>query len=127
MMTWSEFVERAISVPFLEKGRSFDGWDCWGLCVVGYRELYDLQIVDRDYPSTKDYRTIHRLFTEGRRTWRQVVVPTVGNVAIIFRRGLDIHAGLVGEREMILHVEEQVGTVQEPIKDFRVEGFYEYC
>ena len=123
-----EFINRAISVPFVVRGRSFDGWDCYGLIVRAYRELYGIDIPDyvgRYDPH--DFNAVGRLFFDGLPKWERLPegVRETGDVALIFHQGRPIHCGLVvGGGRRILHAEEGVGTVSERISRFRIEGIY---
>ena len=131
-LTMDQFIEKAISVPFVSRGRSFDGWDCFGLVVRAYRDVFGVEIPDYGdrYKDTRDFRSIHELFREGMASWKKVVDdhPEVGDVAVIFRQGRPIHAGIVVvDGRHILHSEELVGTVCEPIYRFRLEGIYRWA
>ena len=35
-----------IPVPFMEQGRDRAGWDCWGVIVCAYREVYGIELPD---------------------------------------------------------------------------------
>ena len=52
-MTWEQFTERAVLTPFLDKGRSYLGFDCWGLVVCGYRDVLGVSL-----PSYDEYDTV---------------------------------------------------------------------
>lgn len=123
-MTLDEFTYQAIGVPFVEHGRDFDGWDCWGLVVTAYREVLGLNVPDYTYDGVSNYRALARNFEDrGASHWRQVE-PKPLTVALIYRRGLVIHAGLVLPKSRILHVEKGIATCHQPMRDFRFEGFY---
>ena len=125
-MTTGQFVERAVCVPFLDKGRSYDGWDCWGLVVCYYRDVLGVVLPSYDdYDTVRNHKALVRLFTTNAPEWRKVLAAIDGRVALIFRGALPLHAGLViANGRRILHCEEDVGTVSEPIGRFRIEGIY---
>lgn len=125
-MSPDQFTRQAVGVPFVEHGRDFDGWDCWGLCVVAYREVLGVTIPDYTYATTRDHRHLAALFDDRRDSsrWSQVYRSSSLDIAIVFRRGRQIHAGLVMPGRKILHVEQGVETCLEPISAFRVEGYY---
>ena len=125
---WGQFAGRAVKVPFLDRGRDYDGWDCWGLVVCCYRDVSNIDLPMHDaYDTVSDHRAVNRLIVEGVKSWSKAVKAEAGNVACIFRRGLPLHCGVMlpGGRR-ILHCEEKVGTVHEPIERFRLEGIYEW-
>lgn len=129
-MTLENFAAKAVGipVPFEELGRSYGGWDCWGLVVMAYREVLGVELHDysRDYESVGDVRLLRRLFEDRRRAeaWIQVDDPRPMDLACIFRRGLPIHVGLLLPRRRLLHVEKGVDTVHQHESAFRIEGYY---
>lgn len=130
-MTLAEFCERAISVPYLDKGRSWSGWDCWGLVYVAYRDVLgiDLPSWSDAYVTAADRAEIERLIHDGRSDWTEIPLPEArdGDVALLRDGGRDSHVGLiVGPR--ILHSRERVGTVLEPITRWRprLVGLYRH-
>ena len=126
-MSWDAFIERAIGVPYRNLGRDYSGWDCWGLCVMAYREVFGIEIPDVCYESAENFRESMRLFSQHKDRWNRTEHHALGSVALIYRRGLLIHAGLASVEGLILHVEKAVGTVQEPASEMRIEGYYAYA
>lgn len=127
-MTLEQFSRRAIGVPFIPFGRDFDGWDCYGLLVVAWREIVGLELPDFVYDSVNNYRLLNSLFSERSTTyWQRVDRGKPMTCAAIYRRGLIIHTGLVVPGRRILHVEQGIETCAEPIGNFRIEGFYAPC
>jgi probable lipoprotein NlpC len=124
-MTLNEFQRKAIGVPFVERGRDYEGWDCWGLVVAAYRDVLGIHVPDYvDYYSTQEYRLIARVFA-GRSGDEWVKVdPRPMAIACIYRRGVVIHVGLVVPGRKIMHVEQGVETCLQPITSFRIEGCY---
>ena len=126
-MTWDEFTERAITTPFFDKGRTWLGWDCWGLVRCGYRDVLGILLPSYDdYDTVRNHKALVRLFIHNAPDWGKVPDAVEGRVALIYRRALPLHAGLViANGQRILHCEEGVGTVHEPIGRFRIEGIYD--
>lgn len=126
-MTYDEWMRRAIGVPFVEMGRDFDGWDCWGLVIAAYRDVAGIGIPDYTCGIT-DFKRLAGLFKDrDGGHWKRVDEPEPMAVACIYRRGSVIHAGLVAPRRRIIHVEEGIQTCSQPVTDFRVEGYYVPC
>ena len=130
-MTAEQFVERAVCVPFLDKGRDYDGFDCWGLVVCYYRDVLGIELPSYDgYDSVKNHRAVAKCFREAILTeaWLNVEIPEDGHVAVIYRRGLPLHIGVaICRGSRIQHCEERVGTIHEPLARFRVEGYYRFA
>ena len=127
-MRWSDFIERAITVPFVERGRDYCGWDCWGVAQLAYRDVLGIEIPSYldAYETTSEHRAIYRAFAAGKTAWKRVDQPAAGDLALILRRNLPIHVGVVLEDDRLLHAEANVGTVIEPMDRLRIEGFYRY-
>ncbi len=125
-----QFAEKGMMgpVPFLEKGRSWDGWDCWGLACLAYQEILEFRLRDyaTEYRSTRDYRRLAELYAAGKHLdgWVGIENPEPMDLALIFRRGRPVHAGLVIPGRRILHTEEGVDTLNQPFSQFQIEGFY---
>ena len=41
-MDINEFCRKSVGVPFLQHGRDWYAWDCWGLICVAYKELFGI-------------------------------------------------------------------------------------
>lgn len=37
-----------VGIPYVHKGRSLNGLDCWGLVVLIYRELFNMELLDME-------------------------------------------------------------------------------
>ena len=127
-MTLRDFTRRAVGVPFRAHGRTYDGWDCYGLVQQAFREVLQITLPDwsKEYDDINDWPRIAELFQGAKTICERVDPPKPGDVAMIYRRGRATHCGLVLAGRRILHVEEKAGTIIEPIarNRFRVEGYY---
>lgn len=133
-MTIQEFANKAIrqGVRFKQHGNDFDGWDCWGLIVVAYKEIFDVELphYNEEYNTIKDKNRLFELFHKGAREMfveieKERIEP--GDVAILLLEGVPIHIGLLIDKNRILHIEFGIDTCIQPLKEFRVEGFYRYA
>lgn len=135
-MTPEKFARLAIEVPFVEKGRSWSGWDCWGAVVLFHHEVLgiDLPSYVTDYAdagNTMEGReTLRRLITHHLPKWISVARPEPGDVVLLNIGGRPIHVGLALGGGLMLHTEAKVNTVIErlasPMWARRIEGFYRY-
>ncbi len=129
-MIIADFVKQAIGVPFKPHCYDYNGWDCWGLVVMAYQELYniDLPRYNKQYNNIEEKIQLFKLFDNGKKEqWVQIDVPIPGDVVIVYQSGIPIHIGLVYNKDKILHVKKGVETCLQRIKDFRIEGFYRYA
>ena len=127
-MEWLEFADRAIRVPFREKGRDYSGWDCWGLVCCGYRDVLGIELPSytNGYQGVRQYKALARLFRHGKADgWEICLQGTAGAVAAVYRRGNVLHVGIVmPDNHGILHCEEKPGTVIERPAMLPIEGYY---
>lgn len=121
-MTWAEFVEKAIAVPYIPLGRDYDGWDCYGLLKCAYQDVLGISIPDYAYP-VDGYYEMNELLASERQAWHSVS-EQVGAAALIYWPGRRIHVGIIAQRGKVLHCERKLGTVQQRVSLLRVEGFY---
>jgi len=133
--TLAEFVTRALRVPFLELGRDYDGWDCWGLVYVGQRDVFglDLPRYDDGYGPDDARRgspALRDLIAANMDGWVLVQDPRPGDVVLLRIAGRPVHVGLVVDARRFLHVEEGVGTFVERMDGAmwarRTEGVYRH-
>ena len=126
-MDWIDFLHEAIRVPFKEHGRDYDGWDCWGLVVCGYRDVLGIELPDYSelYDSTRKFKRLSEVFCDRRDNGQWVAGGShVGSVAVILRRQLPIHEGIVFQPGAIIQCEEGVNTVVDYQDKLKIEGFY---
>ncbi len=113
-----------VGLPYAERGRGPDAFDCWGLVVEVYRVGLDLRL-----PLYGDAATCaeeDRLFRHERAFVRQVERPDLFDLVLIRERPW--HIGLWAGRGHLLHMPFAKTSVIEPISTFgrRVEGFYRH-
>ena len=133
-MTLIEFSRKALTVPFVKHGRSWDGWDCWGMVNVAYRELRGVELPSfaGDYPDAGDTREgracVEGLIRANMGDWRKVSAPEPGDVVLLKIGGRPIHVGLMVGQRAFLHTEKKIGTVIERTDGAmwrdRIDGVY---
>lgn len=128
-MTIEEFIERAIRVPFKDKGRDWSGWDCYGSVYCAFREVKGIILPEYlDYLSTREYAQLKTLIDSVRPTWEEVTNPQVMDVAVFTLSQSPCHVALMIDARNALHAEKKLGTFIEPIDSAvwkkRLEGIY---
>ncbi len=129
-MDITDFARQAIGVPFKPHCYDYNGWDCWGLVVMAYQELYniDLPRYNQQYENETDKVKLFKLFDSGKKEqWVSVDIPASGDVVIVYMGGVPIHIGLVIDKNKMLHVEKGIETCLQRITDYRLEGYYRYA
>jgi len=131
MRWWDEY----IGIPFAEKGRDKQGFDCWGLV----RHVYDkhcgilLPSYDKIYNSTvNDGKDISaKIIEQTNKEWESVTKALEFDVIILRVRGLPMHVGLVTRPDYMIHCQQGVGVSHENYTGARwanrVMGFVRYA
>jgi cell wall-associated NlpC family hydrolase len=131
------FISKAIggdtgmsAVPWVDKGRSFAGWDCWGLIVLLYREVFRVGLPSYEAFScvTNDRSAIRTMISEAKK-W----IPIPGGQEkpgdIIALRPL--HTGVVYKRGRMIHCLPKTLTCLEHYNGIlwrnRLIGYYRHA
>ncbi len=115
-MNLVEFTDRALDVPFVDKGRSFEGWDCWGLIYVAYREVFDINLLDGsdEYSSTRRRRELQSALARCKGDdWVLANPYEPGDVALVDFLGKSCHVGLMLPDMYMLHVQDDVVAIEQ--------------
>lgn len=123
-----------IRVPFLDKGRSRTGSDCWGLVGLIYKELLGIELPSLlFYQDTKDGKAIKHIIEEECSRWEEIALGEEKeyDVAVFRMRGFPSHVGVVYEPGKMIHCERGIGTHLTDYKDGRqwhrrLVGFYRH-
>lgn len=126
-MWWNQYV----GVPYLHKGRTREGLDCWGLVRLVYAEQFAIAIpsyVD-DY-EPEQYTDIAQLISERKDAWEKTDYPKVGDVVLFRIVGVLCHVGIYIGDKKFLHVREGGSCTIEYLDGVRwssrTEGIYTY-
>lgn len=133
-MKWSN---KYIDIPFVEKGRTRDGLDCWGLVRLVYKDLLDITLpILHAYEDTKDYLNISQLVEENssQYEWTEVEKGQEQPLDVLIFRvmGHPVHVGLVVGNGYMLHCQRGSNTVHaDYVNDRnwgkRLEGIYRHA
>jgi len=137
-MQLDEFIDRALAVPFLEKGRSWSGWDCWGVVYMAYNEVLDIELPQYtgEYSSSIRRDELRNLIERRKDAeWSNVDDPIAMDFVLLKMLGRDCHIGLMIDAKNFLHVEAKCMTHIESVNDIawrgagydKVEGFYRHA
>lgn len=114
--------DRFLAIPFVSKGRSYDGADCWGLLWLWYRDMMGIALPPHDTVPACALRTIGDLVAHHKRDWLPVPLPRNGD-AVVMRAWTqrstieDAHVGVVVNRRFVLHTEERTGPRLQRLSD----------
>jgi cell wall-associated NlpC family hydrolase len=129
------WVNDYIGIPFVEHGRSLNGWDCWGLVQHVAKEHYGkiLPSFAATYARAENGAEIAELIDRTRPVVgaQQTARPDSGDLVVLTFRGYPCHIGVYLEdagQGWLLHVLPRIGTVLDRIDSIRnnrrVEGYY---
>ncbi|MFA7287330.1 MAG: NlpC/P60 family protein [Melioribacteraceae bacterium] len=125
-------VSEYCDVPFLEKGRSIEGWDCWGPAYIIYKNRLGIELplyTDR-YKNTEDEKELGRLIGKEKLMWEEVDNPEPYDLVNLRLKNQPMHVGVCIGNGKFLHCMENVGTTVEKLKSLtwrdRIIGFYRY-
>ncbi len=122
------------NIPFKEKGRDFDGCDCWGLIYLfkKFEENIDVPTYTNKYLSPLEKEEIHNLVVNERLFWKEIPLgkEKFGDVINLRINGKDWHVGIVLNNKRFLHVMKSINTVIEKYTSLqwknKIAGFYRY-
>ena len=131
-------VREYIGIPFLSRGRTKYGLDCWGLVAMILKEQYDIIVPDLleyndalNRSETSEVININTPLVAG----EKLTNPVEGSVVVLSAGGLSAHVGLVIGGNMIIHTTKETGVLIEPLSSprikKRIKGYYSvsknYC
>jgi cell wall-associated NlpC family hydrolase len=125
---------RFVGLPYIDKGRGFDGCDCWGLLWLVYRDLRGVELPSyaERYVTGADRAAMAALIADELDPWTEIAAGQEHAFdGVLMREGRAIrHIGIVTEPGLLLHVQDGQSSQIEryrsgPLKH-RVVGFYRY-
>ena len=128
MSWWSKYA----GLPFGEKGRGPDLFDCWGLFAWIFQNEKGITLPDYLdlYNTTCDRALAGVIEQETAKRWRKVDDPQAFDGVLLMQRGVGMHVGVVTKPGYMIHCEKDVNTVHERYGVGRwankVMGFYRY-
>ena len=117
-----------IRVPFVDRGRSWQGADCWGLVVLFYRREFGIDLEDVSYYSNSNaLDEVSCAVGKEKQNWYQVWSKSYGDVILMRVRGWPTHVGIYVGKQRVLHAQQQVGVTVERISHLQnIEGYYRH-
>lgn len=136
-MQLNEFLDKAIKLQFVEKGRSWHGVDCWGLVVLAFREVYNiyLPVHTNGYTSVRRLNDLQTLIGNNKSEWFLTYDPQPMDCVLLKIRGIPSHIGLIiNDHDGFIHIENKCMAFVDSTKNRlwsgpgynNVEGFYRY-
>jgi cell wall-associated NlpC family hydrolase len=122
---------RKFYIPFKEKGRDYNGVDCWGIAYLIYRDILGIELptYTEQYRNTMDRKEIANLWgTTDYEGWEKVNIPEPYDLVQIRMLGVPMHVGIYIGNNKFLHCLENIGTTIGRINSSewrdRIVGYY---
>jgi cell wall-associated NlpC family hydrolase len=121
-----------IGAPFVDKGRSRTGLDCYGTVWLWYLEGCGVELPSftSEYASARAYADIVRVIRRQQLAWPRIKAGSEqpGDIILLRLRTRPIHVGLVWKSGHFIHATADLGVCSEEYGslawDQRVLGFY---
>jgi len=136
-MSLNDFILKMMNTPFVDKGRDYDGVDCWGVAYLAYRDVFGVQLPHYldEYDDAGSCRATRGQIEDAvmahRRKWEKVEVPQAMDVVLFCLGGQPIHVGVMIDKNNFIHCEKKIGVVVEGVNRarwaLRREGYYRLC
>ena len=120
-------------IPYVDKGRGPDSYDCWGLICAIYRDQFGICLPSYDdtYRDGDDWTAIGTAVRAGLlEGWRRVVPPRAGDLLVLAIARRPWHCALMLDAVHFLHAAPGDSTVidrlDSPRWARRIEGIYRH-
>lgn len=126
----SEFV----GLPWADKGRGPQGYDCWGLFALVYRKRLAIELPSFSgaYVTAADRDAAAALIAGHQSPWREIAADAVRPLdgVVMLQGGAPCHVGLVAAPGLVLHMVPEGDSVIEPYTTGklrrRIDGFFRH-
>jgi cell wall-associated NlpC family hydrolase len=113
-----------VGLPYKRYGRAREGIDCWGLCMLVYKEqlkiaLPDLSDVYNGSNKNERKQAINATYQSQKPAWIPVEDIKAFDVIAFQLQGIVNHVGVAIDDSYILHIEDNTGSVVQRYADLR--------
>ena len=126
-------ISKFIGIPFVSKGRSFNGCDCYGLVKLYYKEILNIDIPETIITAEQPRRTFANYLNEISKNWtattpaKNVVVAMSVNAE---HPNLVTHFAVMIDDKRFIDTRENMSSYLTSIDDERIKnqikGFYKW-
>jgi cell wall-associated NlpC family hydrolase len=121
---WTDY----IGVPFLDRGRTRNGCDCYGLVHIVYLSELRLALPSYEgtYATVKDAAAVQAAWARFSSFWRRIEDPEPFSVALFEFSNGRLHCGVMIDSRRMLHVEEGKDACVQTFEHLRNQfrGYY---
>lgn len=115
-MTQKEFIEKVIGLPWVNRASSFESVDCWGLVILYYKNVLNINLPEVKGYEEKEGVTTCWIGEANKKHWIESDKPQMDGVVFTCYRGDNpFHVGVAISKTHVLHTTgyfDSGGTVQ---------------
>ncbi|QKF72792.1 hypothetical protein AFAEC_0601 [Aliarcobacter faecis] len=126
-------IDKFIGIPFVSRGRSFKGCDCYGLVKLYYKEVLNIEIPETIITADQPRRTFANYLNEISKNWsltnpsKNVVIAMAVNAE---HPSLVTHFAVMIDEKRFIDTRENMSSYLTSIDDEKVKnqikGFYKW-
>lgn len=126
-------IEKFIGIPFVSKGRSFNGCDCYGLVKLYYKEVLNIDIPETIITNEQPRRTFANFLNEISKNWT-LTNPSKNSVVAMSVNAehprLITHFAVMIDDKRFIDIRENMSSYLTNIDDEKIKnqikGFYKW-
>jgi cell wall-associated NlpC family hydrolase len=126
---------QVIGVPYLDRGRTLDGADCWGLACIILKEFFKIKLpaLNGDYDSVEELEGVHQTYMAKKDLFDPISFDNraPGDLIVMRVKGLPVHVGVILDQTFMIHTLPGHQSVREryqaPTWAKRIEGVYRWA
>ena len=127
-------MSRFVGLPWRDRGRGPDGFDCWGLLRHVYASCLGIDLPSHDgaYLSAADREALSGLIDTGLEDWREISPANAATFdgVLMTEAGVKRHIGIVAGPRLVLHIEPGANAVIQRADSLalrrRIAGYYRF-
>ena len=117
-----------LGIPWVMGGRDLDGFDCWGLLWIVYKNEFNTSIDEYPELNTESTKDVIKEVKKGMGKWEKLDKSENGCAVAMGRGNFINHVGIYWNRG-VLHTSSLAGfSIYTPIHnlDFNIFGYYKW-
>jgi len=123
-----------IGIPYKDKGRTFNGSDCYGLLKLYYKEQLNIDIPEVNVSADQPRRSLAKYLEEISKHWEEVKTP-IKNCAVAMclneeHPNMVTHFGVMIDEKRMLHTYKNTNShiieIEHPTVKNQIKGFYKW-
>ncbi len=126
-------INKFIGIPFVSKGRSFRGCDCYGLVKLYYKEILNIEIPETVITSKQPRRTFANYLNEISKNWTSTTPQKNAVIAMAVNAehpSLVTHFAVMIDDKRFIDTRENMSSYLTSIDDEKIKnqikGFYKW-